>query len=296
MSGERVTLTDAPRYAPTWLELREPADADARARDLLDPLRRELATATAPLLIRDLGCGTGSMQRWLAPQLPGPQRWILQDHDADLLAFAAAHAAPTAADGSPVTAMTRHADLTALTAGDLLSTSLVTASALLDLLSRDEIERLAAACVEAACPALLTLSVTGGVDFSPADPLDAELAAGFADHLRYHVEGRQLLGPDGAAAAAEAFARRGWVVEQRTSVWRLGAGSAPDDDRSELTAEWLRGWVPAAAARRPGLTGTDDYLTRRLDALATGDLRVTIHHTDLLALPHGATTSLGAAS
>ena len=62
MSGDRVTLTDAPRYAPTWLELREPADADARAVDLLGPLRRRLATrAGAPFLIRDLGCGTGSM-------------------------------------------------------------------------------------------------------------------------------------------------------------------------------------------------------------------------------------------
>jgi hypothetical protein len=77
------------------------------------------------------------------------------------------------------------------------------------------------------------------------------------------------------------------VVEQRSSVWRLGAAHA------DLTAEWLRGWVPAAAAPRGH--DAEDYLTRRLDALATGDLRVTIHHTDLLALPHGATTMLGAA-
>ncbi|EXG81793.1 hypothetical protein CryarDRAFT_2913 [Cryptosporangium arvum DSM 44712] len=290
MSGERVTLTDAPRYAPTWLELREPADAEARSRDLLVPLRRHLAETLATrgsLLIRDLGCGTGSMQRWLAPQLDGPQRWILQDHDADLLAFASANAAEAAADASRVTVMTRHADLTELSPGDLRSTSLITASALLDLLSVDEIDRLAATCVEAGCPALITLSVTGAVDFSPADPLDEELAAGFADHLRHHVEGRELLGPDAGGAAADAFTRRGWVVEQRSSVWRLGAAHA------DLTAEWLRGWVPAAAALRGH--DAEDYLTRRLDALATGDLRVTIHHTDLLALPHGATTMLGAA-
>ncbi|MFB9324030.1 methyltransferase domain-containing protein, partial [Cryptosporangium minutisporangium] len=240
-----MTLTDAPRYAPTWLELREPADADARATDLLGPLRRYLATrASAPFLIRDLGCGTGSMQRWLAPLLPGPQRWILQDHDADLLDYAVTHAATTAADGSPVTVMTRHADLTELKAGDLLSTSLVTASALLDLLSRDEIERLAAACVEAACPTLLTLSVTGGVDFSPADPLDAVLSDGFTDHLRSHVEGRQLLGVDAASAAADAFTRRGASVEQRASVWQLGDDSVAGPGRAALTAEWLRGWVP----------------------------------------------------
>ncbi|WP_218617932.1 methyltransferase domain-containing protein [Cryptosporangium aurantiacum] len=286
-----MTLTDAPRYAPTWLELREPADAEARATDLLGPLRRHLASrpSGATYLIRDLGCGTGSMQRWLAPLLPGPQRWILQDHDADLLAFATAHAATTAADGSPVTVMTRHADLTELTAGDLMSTSLVTASALLDLLSPSEVERLAAACVEAGCPALFTLSVTGGVDFTPADPLDAELSAGFADHLRDHVDGRYLLGADAANATADAFTRRGASVESRSSVWRLGS------DRAALTAEWLRGWVPAAAAQRP-VPDAEGYLTRRLDALAAGDLRVTVHHSDLLALPPGAARADEAAS
>ncbi|MFI5956263.1 SAM-dependent methyltransferase [Cryptosporangium sp. NPDC051539] len=286
-----MTLTEAPRYASSWLGLREPADAAARAHDLLEPLRARLARPGAPadLLIRDLGTGTGSMQRWLAPLLPGPQRWILQDHDAELLAFAAGTAASVAADGSAVTVMTRHADLTELSAGDLLSTSLVTASALLDLLSRGQLDRLAAACLSAGCPALLTLSVTGGVDFSPADPLDAEFAAGFADHLRHHVAGRELLGPDAVDHAVRAFTERGAVVQVSSSPWLLGP------DRAALLDEWLRGWVAAAAERRPDLDASS-YLNRRLDALATGDLRVTVHHTDLLALPHGATTTSNGAT
>ena len=41
-------------------------------------------------MIHDLGSGTGSMSRWLAPRLPGPQHWVLHDRDADLLARAAA--------------------------------------------------------------------------------------------------------------------------------------------------------------------------------------------------------------
>ncbi|NUP14600.1 MAG: SAM-dependent methyltransferase, partial [Streptomyces sp.] len=48
--GERPTVRlreegpgEQPRYAPEWLELREPADASARAHDLLDPLRIRLA-------------------------------------------------------------------------------------------------------------------------------------------------------------------------------------------------------------------------------------------------------------
>jgi hypothetical protein len=221
--------------------------------------------------------------------LPGRQRWILQDHDADLLAHAAVHAAEDSADGAPVTVMTQRADLTRLTAGDLLATSLVTASALLDLLTSDEVNRLAAACVDADCPALLTLSVAGRVELSPTDPLDDEIAAAFADHLRYGVDGRHLLGPDAADAAADAFALRGATVELRPSPWRLGP------DHAALLTEWLHGWVPAATARRPDLDG-DGYLRRRLDAVAAGTLYVTIHHSDLLALPSGATQSSKAAS
>ena len=44
---------------------------------------------TPPLVIRDLGCGTGSLGRWLAPRLPVPQTWILTDRDHDLLEIAA---------------------------------------------------------------------------------------------------------------------------------------------------------------------------------------------------------------
>ena len=51
-------------YSPEWLELREPADAAARARELPELLRGYLPHAD--LVIRDLGSGTGSLGRWLA--------------------------------------------------------------------------------------------------------------------------------------------------------------------------------------------------------------------------------------
>lgn len=188
--------TGATRYAPEWLALREGADAAARASGLLGPLQRHLeAAASRPggaepasgrstLVIRDLGCGSGSMGRWLAPRLNGPQHWILHDHDPDLLDLAAARTPRTAADGSPVTVTTERGDVARLTANVLSGTSLVTASALLDLLTRDELNGLAAACAGAGCPALLALSVVGRVDLTPADPLDAEIAHAFNAHQR----------------------------------------------------------------------------------------------------------------
>jgi hypothetical protein len=252
--------------------MREPADAAARAPELVEQVRAHLTGA--PMVIRDLGCGAGSMARWLAPRLPGPQRWILHDRDPDLLGLAAASV--------PSPAETRHGDVTALRAQDLAGTSLVTASALLDLFTADEVEALAAACVDAGCAALLALSVTGRVVIAPSDPLDAAFEAAFNAHQRRCVDGRRLLGPDAGAAVVAAFDRRGAAVTARPSPWRLGHG------QPELAEEWLRGWIGAACAQQPDLEAhAADYLSRRLAARDAGELRIVVGHVDVLALPGG---------
>ncbi|AZQ38805.1 class I SAM-dependent methyltransferase [Streptomyces cyaneochromogenes] len=282
--GERATLRlreagpdDPPRYAPEWLELREGADAAARAHELLDPLRIRLANlpGRSGVVIHDLGCGTGSMGRWLAPHLDGAQHWVLHDRDPYLLHFAAVASPRSGADGSRVTVETRRGDVGRLTPDALAGASLVTASALLDVLTREEIDTLAAACAGAGCPALLTLSVAGRVELTPSDPLDTEIAEAFNAHQRRSG----LLGPDAITAAAEAFSEHGATVQVHPSPWRLGPGE------SALTAQWLRGWVAAAVEQRPELRErADRYLRERLAACQAGELRVVVHHSDLLAL------------
>lgn len=259
-----------------WLALREPADAAVRAAELVEPVRRRLAGGR-PVMIHDLGAGTGSMARWLAPRLPGPQRWILYDRDADLLDRAAAMTT-IAADGTPVTVQTRQRDITRLTAGELAGAGLVTTSALLDLLTAEEVGRVVAACAGARCPVLLTLSVTGAVELTPPDPLDAAIVAAFNAHQRRTIDGRRLLGPDAIGVTAAEFERRGATVRVRPSPWRLGA------DQAELISEWFLGWVGAACEQRPELAGpVAAYARRRLAEAATGRLDVVIHHNDLLA-------------
>ncbi|GAA5037885.1 SAM-dependent methyltransferase [Thermocatellispora tengchongensis] len=273
-------MTSSPRFTPGWLALRERADAEARAPGLLAPLRARLAAAPRPggrLVVRDLGCGTGSMGRWLAPRLPGPQHWILHDRDPDLLPLAVA---ALTEDTGRVTAEPERGDVTRLPAESLAGTSLVTASALLDLLTAEEAEAVAGACVRAGVPALLCLSVTGRVALDPPDPLDADLGAAFNDHQRRVTGGRRLLGPDAPAVAAAAFARAGWSVHRAPSPWRLGP------DQAGLIASWLRGWVAAAREQRPALgPHTATYAERRLAACASGRLSVVVGHEDLLALP-----------
>jgi SAM-dependent methyltransferase len=283
-----------PKVSADWLDLREPADAAARATDLVDLLRRRLdgesgqRFARRRLVIHDLGSGTGSMARWLAPLLPGRQHWVMYDRDPELLEYAltaagsrklAAHPGrPGDAGGAAVTVEFRERDITQLTADDLDSAAMITASALLDMFTADELERVVAACLDVGCPALLTLSVTGQVELTPPDPLDQAIAAAFNAHQRRTVAGRTLLGPDAAGVAAEAFARGGAGVTVRSSPWRLGP------DQAGLAAEWLRGWLDAACEQQPELSGAAaEYASRRLAQLAAGQLRVTVHHQDLLA-------------
>jgi hypothetical protein len=250
-------------------------DAAARSGELVDRLVR-LFAGRDRLVIRDLGCGTGSLGRWLSPLLPNPQHWIMQDREPDLLGHVYMDVPSTA----PVTVETRLGDLGGVTAEDLAGTSLVTASALLDILTTEEVDRLAAACAGAGVPALFTLSVLGEVELSPADPLDAEITAAFNEHQRRVQDGRRLLGPDAPAAVVESFRKLGVDVQVARSPWQLGAANP------ELTAEWLRGWVGAAVEQRPELAAeAASYLRQRLDAVDAGRLSGTVGHVDVLAVP-----------
>jgi hypothetical protein len=277
MAEGLARLEQMPRVTSSWLAVRESADAEARADDLVAAVRSHLAAAP-DLVIHDLGCGTGSMGRWLAPRLPGRQHWIMYDRDAELLERARADMVEVSADGGPVTVETRQHDATSLTADDLRGAALVTASALLDLLTAEEVERIAAACAGAGCPALLTLSVSGRVELTPADPLDERIAEAFNAHQRRVVTGRRLLGPDAVAVAADAFARLGVATRVRPSPWRLGEHNA------DLTAQWFAGWVDAAREQAPELAGpAGEYARRRRADLAEGRLRAVVGHDDLLA-------------
>ncbi len=254
-----------------WLTLREEADAAARSRSLA---RRAARLVHGPVTVHDLGSGTGSMMRWLAPQLAAPQTWVLHDWNAALLAHAAAAPPPS------VSVRTRVGHLEHLRAGDLAGASLVVTSALLDVLSAPEIEAIVSACVAAGVPALFALTVDGQVSIDPVDPGDGVFAAAFNDHQRRLADDRRLLGPDAVPVAVDLFRAAGWTVRTDASPWRLGAKDPA------LVAEWLDGWLAAAVEERPALTEwAREYARTRLAQLAAGRLHVAVHHLDLLAWP-----------
>jgi hypothetical protein len=263
-----INETEMPRVGADWLRLRAAADAAARSAELADLVRDRLARAGRPLVVHDLGCGTGSMGRWLAPRLGGPQHWVLHDRDPDLLALAARDV-----HGPGVTVEARPGDATA---AEFTGASLVTCSALLDLLTAPEVERIAAACAAAKVPALFTLSVSGRSQLSPADPLDRKIQAAFNAHQRRTVAGRWLLGPDAVAVTVAAFDQLGARTVVRPSPWRLG----PAD--GALTAQWFDGWLGAAVEQEPGLPVVEYARWRRLQ-LTDGKIHAVLEHDDILA-------------
>ena len=253
-------------FSADWLALRAAADRAARDPGLEVRLAALLADRPRPLRILDLGAGTGANLAHLAPRLPGPQGWLLADHDPALLARVAAP--------EGVAVETRAVDL-APGLGALLDPApdLVTASAFFDLAGAAWADALVRAVAATGAVFYTVLSYDGREHWAPPHPADAEVLAAFhADQHRDKGLG-PALGPDATAHLARAFRAAGYQVETAASDWHL---SAPAD--TPLIRALAEG---AAAATRPALGPTaDDWLAAR-----GGAERVTIGHQDLLAWP-----------
>ena len=261
-----------------WLALREPEDAGARSLELA-LAAAELFT-DGPMVVHDLGSGTGSMMRWLAPVLPGPQTWFLHDWSAQLTERAIEQARPSDRHNAEISVFSRTGNLVDLSPEDLTGASLVTASALLDVLTSPEIHTIVGACVAAHTPALFSLSVTGGVQLDPPDERDTAFENAFNAHQLRQANGRRQLGRHGAPIASGLFAEAGWQVRQATTLWRL------DHRHPGLLSEWFSGWVDAAVQQMPQLRDeADRYRQDRLAQIERGELSALVDHVDVLAWP-----------
>lgn len=259
-------------FYATWLSLREPADHAARDAALLAAAAK--AAGATPVIV-DLGCGTGSTIRALARHLQQPAEWRLLDNDPVLLA----HAAKETEDR----VSTHQIDLRDLDALPLDGASLVTASALLDLCSRDWVSGLAERLAAQALPFYVALNYNGVMEWVPSDQADDAVTQAFNRHQRGDKGFGPALGPDSADAIAEVFEAAGFTVLQADSPWQLGPSEG------DLQHELLSGIAGAAA--EAGEDAADKWLQTRIGQLEVAQCR--IGHRDLLALPPG--TGPGAA-
>ncbi|MDE0249006.1 MAG: class I SAM-dependent methyltransferase, partial [Gammaproteobacteria bacterium] len=138
-----------------WLSLREPVDHRSRSASLIDTLVRSRPEPDSWRIL-DLGSGTGSNFRYIAPRIPAPQAWTLLDRDAALL--------EQAGSGTPpVRVRTIVGNLASEGIALVAGSHLVTASALLDLVSRRWLTRLITCCRTHDCAVLFSLTYDGEI-------------------------------------------------------------------------------------------------------------------------------------
>ena len=266
-----------------WLSLREPIDHRSRAGRLIEPLV-DAWTRRRWSRVLDLGSGTGSNLRYLAPRLPPGQEWTLVEHDPLHLHTLARLAVPRGTRRLAVVA----GDLTGAGLDAVGEAHLVSASALLDLASSGWLERLVAACRGAGCGALLALSYDGGIRWSAAgargtaeeDPEDMFVRTAVNSHQTGDKGLGPALGPAAGRAAERAFKRAGYRCRRHPSAWQL------TDADAALVHRLIDGWASAAAEIRPAATGRiAAWADRRRATVARGRFTLAVGHDDLLALP-----------
>ncbi|MEL7279316.1 MAG: class I SAM-dependent methyltransferase [Pseudomonadota bacterium] len=248
-------------FAADWLALREPADGAARDAALLE---RAAEVAGPVPVILDLGCGTGSTTRAMADLLPEGTRWRLLDGDPLLL--------ERAREATTAEADFILQDLSDVDALPLEDVTLVTASALLDLVSEDWV---AAFAKRLNVPFYAALSYDGAMHWAPENPADREINVFFNRHQRSDKGIGRALGPDAGPRTAAIFKSAGFDVTLAQSPWDLGPDMAP--------LQTLLNDGIASAAEEAGLSDAPKWADHRRKAAEHGRTRV--GHVDLLALP-----------
>ena len=267
-------------FSIEWLNLREASDHKARDRHLLKTAANWLNDLKSKdKVIVDLGTGTGSTIRGLqrhttlAPSI----QWRLVDNDPELLAEAVhRHSKEYSIESFLV-------DLSATQKLPLESASLITASALLDLVSSNFIRDLCQLIKEKNEGRPLgfysALNYDGCIKWTPFHPLDAAILMNFnTDQSRDKGFG-PALGPDATDFLKTQFDSTKFQCLSAKSPWLLGSADY-------LLAESLINGISDVAIQTDGLTNSDiqDWKTFRIKNVRTGTCY--LGHTDILVLPN----------
>ena len=270
-----------------WLSLREPVDHRSRAESLL-PHIEAASNAHRWSQVLDLGSGTGSNLRYLAPRLPGHQDWTLVDHDPVLL-------------NNPVqdnlldqvrSIRRVQGDLNTHVLPEIDQADLVTASALLDLVSEDWLKRLVKACQRTGCDAYFALNYDGDIrwfseghhncDLTPDDVPDDELIRTAVNaHQRGDKGFGPALGPTAGIIADRLFKAAGYRTWLSPSPWWLG----PQDH--QLVDRLINGWKEASLEVDYDPVHTDRikaWVEHRRQTVNNGSFTLRVGHQDLVAV------------
>ncbi len=223
-------------FTSSWLTLREGFDAQARSRPLAQAFARLLPVE--PNLV-DLGAGTGSLFRWLAPIIGRPQHWLWLDDDVDLMEEGLRTTASWArrlgyvvqhdeCEASLTLETPRGAWCIELAGHDLTyppsllpldNADAVTCSALLDLFSEDWLDEMLHAIGRR--PFYAAINVMGNWRLRPCRLSDRLVARGFLADQVGNATPMDPLGPDVPKVAEDICKELGQDYRSARSDWTI---------------------------------------------------------------------------
>ncbi|MET0356811.1 MAG: class I SAM-dependent methyltransferase, partial [Cellvibrio sp.] len=204
-------------FSIDWLDLREPADNNARDKSLalqaLQWVQKNHPNQNNILV--DLGSGTGSSLRALTAFGVGSFVWRLVDNDGQLLDEALRR------HGRNFIIEDYQSDLNIVNELPLKGANLVTASALFDLVSPEFVAAIAKQISTQHTALYAALNYDGKTEWNPVHPLDAVVLDAFnQDQLRDKGFG-PALGPNATEYLKTIFQASGYEVFIADSPWNL---------------------------------------------------------------------------
>jgi len=233
-------------FSAEWLALREPVDHRSRnlalQAQVIQFLGQIKAIDPGSIHITDLGSGTGSNLRALAPYFGLKQSWTLVDYDADLLQSARASLIAWAdsvvstnesksiltASGliKPLMIMKNSNTITIeFRCADLVHdyqaildkpADLITAAAFFDLVAEPW---LAQFCVALTQPLYAVLTYDGIEKWSPPEAIDADVLRAFHAHQSNDKGFGAAVGPSGGEHLQSLLQRQGFTTVCAPSPW-----------------------------------------------------------------------------
>lgn len=289
-------------FTSEWLALREPVDHRSRNPKLMASVKTHLqhieSLRPGAVHIVDLGCGSGSNLRALAPVFNEVQEWTLVDSDPKLLN--AAHAAllkwsddsiivkndpQTSAHQSPepqlilkkhnkkIIVNFQRADLSKEAHLPIMSKAdLVTAAAFFDLTSDSWLLKFSMALSK---PLYATLSYNGAETWDPQGASDQAVLQAFHFHQRTDKGFGDASGPNAANVLINLLKDRHFLVEVEDSPWVMNELDRPLIDQLAFGI--------ANAVKETGLLPieTIEHWLRSKDTAS----QCTVGHTDFFAYP-----------
>jgi SAM-dependent methyltransferase len=287
-------------FSAEWLALREPVDHRSRNQglqaDVLDYLAQIKPVEAGTIRIIDLGSGTGSNVRALAPHLNAFQHWTLVDHDPvllqaariALLAWADDVAKPHAnqavstniATVEPITIIKKAKVITIeFRCADLVNdyrcilsepADFITAAAFFDLVAESW---LAQFCAALSKPLYTALTYDGIEKWSPPEPIDADILAAFHQHQRTDKGFGAAVGPTAPERLESLLRAQNFITACAPSPWVL------DQHDRGLIEQLAHG--SANAVRETGILQPDDV--DRWERLRKEAAHCEIGHVDFFA-------------